>query len=580
MLIFVILFVAANCAAAAPNSAFSTFCCQQEGSSTAECRVGGCQFGTTNLGMFYGVDDCSQCVPNSFPTNTSHHSPTLNVTCSFCTVAGDRCFDSSSLLDHVGCLQTDPNWPLAQFQVSDLSTKQPSQQPYCCYYRPANTSLIAPYQVQNDTGKCSFADSGYALVAFVEHLFDFPCPPVPPCEADCSGHGTCFASQCVCNDKFFGPTCQTMCDSSNCVMGSCYNPSRWTSADYSLYFDDAQSSVLDDFDVFNDTKPSPACHCNSHLIVGPKCDRCAPSHVGPNCTLLCVGAPCNSTYMTGNCTDGGCECVPGYELNSFTKQCECSPKLCNGQCTANNTCECHGHWIGDGCNECECANGGLCSTGGVCMCIDHYGGDMCEQCQAPYFNVAENCSVICVDRTVFNVTYNGSDTVYPMNYCEHDGLCNTTTGNCSCPAHASGAWCETCDNGYFGEKCDTFCDANTTCSALGACNNGTGLCDCFKSGFGGNCTTCKENFYPKGVCTTMCEQATTCSYHGTCSDQGECECYNSVIYQMPDCSVKLWVIIVPCALTVVLFGAFFGVVWWRKKKSVDEYGEPLLGGGW
>lgn len=559
----------------AASNTNSNYCCQQSGATDAECHLGGCQFGTSQLAMFYSVANCSQCVTDSFRNST--RTPALRTTCAFCSVSGDHCVQVNTTSDSVGCRQTDAALPLASFQVVDASTDEPSDRPFCCYYRPANQTVITnytSYQVQSDAGKCPFADSGYALVAFVEHHFDFPCPAKPPCESDCHGHGLCAVSQCVCDQSYFGPSCQSLCDSSNCKMGTCYNRAHPQQGDLS----DAQP--FDDEPAFDGVVPSPACHCTNKYVTGRMCDQCVASHIGPDCQTLCIGAPCNGSYMTGNCTAGACECEHGYGHDPVSNACVCLPSLCtNGRCTKNNTCECAGHWNGTGCDECACENGGQCSKLGKCLCVNNHGGDLCERCEPPYFDIDANCSVFCLDHTTINVTYNGSDTVYPPSMCQHQGLCNSTTGNCTCPPHSSGEWCESCDDGYFGLACGTFCDANDTCSGLGVCNNGTGLCDCFKSGFGGNCTACKENYYPKGECTTLCDQATTCNYHGTCTDQGVCKCYNDVIYASPDCSVKLWVIIVPCAVTVVLFGAFFGFIWWRKKKQVDEFGEPLLGGG-
>jgi hypothetical protein len=571
----VILVLTFGASAAADDASYTNYCCQQSGADEAQCRMGGCQFGAAPLAMFYSVSNCSQCVADSFRNST--RTPALRTTCAFCSVSGDHCVQVNSTSDAVGCLQTDDALSLASFQVVDVASDSPSDRPFCCYYHPANASAITkftPYQVQTDAGKCPFADSGFALVAFVEHRFDFPCPPRPPCESDCHGHGLCAVSQCACDQNFFGPTCQSLCDASNCKLGNCSNPTHWHDA---LDFDAQPFDDDTPLPTFDGVVPSPACHCMNKYVTGPLCDRCVPSHVGPDCVTFCIGAPCNGSYMTGNCTNGVCECADGYGYNSLSNECVC---MCsNGRCTKNNTCECAGHWNGTGCNECMCENGGQCSKSGVCLCVGNHGGELCESCKPPFFDIDANCSVFCLDHTSFNVTYNGSDTVYPPSMCQHQGLCNATTGNCTCAPHSSGAWCESCDDGYFGEACGTFCDANATCSGLGSCNNGTGLCDCFKSGFGGNCTACKDNYYPKGECTTMCDSATTCNYHGTCSDQGLCQCYNDVIYAAPDCSVKLWVIIVPCAVTVVLFGAFFGFIWWRKKKQVDEFGEPLLGGG-
>jgi hypothetical protein len=588
------------------NESTSFYCCESDTSAKATCSLGGCQYALATLQSFHSVSDCSQCKSGAVANNTV--PATYSSVCSFCAVSGDHCVEQVTVGSSFGCAQSDETRPLVEFRVNLLdangSTVGLIPQSFCCYYRAFNQTeaeaAAGSYQLQEGTGGCPFGDAGLSLVAFAEHDFDFACPARPPCEADCHGNGLCAGSQCVCRKHYYGDTCDTRCDRTNCVNGRCYNdpnrawpPTTTTTTTKAKAVTPSPTAVDDDIEVMFDDSydaafaddnsertASPACHCSGNYV-GLFCDKCARNYNGPNCTDFCVGAPCEGQHMTGNCQVGGCECEHGYMYDAAAKACVCRKQSCNlfGQCNANGTCECAGHWNGTGCSDCTCENGGTCSPKGVCVCPSNFGGDACEKCNGNYFDVSKNCSTFCLDHTTFNVTYNGSDTFYPPGMCHHRGLCNGTTGACDCPANAVGEHCEACEPFYFGESCNQYCFANTTCGGLGTCNNGTGLCDCFKTGFGGNCTTCLPNYYPAGACTTMCDSATTCNYNGHCDANGLCVCKNTVIFNEGDCSVQIWVIIVPCVAVIALLGGFVYYLW-KKKKATDEFGEPLLGSGW
>lgn len=180
------------------------------------------------------------------------------------------------------------------------------------------------------------------------------------------------------------------------------------------------------------------------------------------------------------------------------------------------------------------------------------------------------------------------------------GSCNATTGACDCPENAIGEHCEACLPNQFGADCSVFCTRNDTCSNLGNCNNVTGLCDCDNRNYGGDCTVCKPGFYPADSCEVFCDRKTTCNDRGDvrarllvclcitlltahacaqCDEHGRCQCSNNTLFNPHDCTVQLWVIITPCVLVVALFGAFYAaIVYWKKRSSYDEFGEPLLGG--
>lgn len=592
-MMFALLLFAAAAAVVRGDEAASYYCCQSENSNDAVCAFGGCQYAVANLASFYSVRDCRQCAAGGLQ-NSSIASATFNTTCSYCSLSGDHCAQESLLSAQFGCSQSDSSRPLVQFEVTRLASGAPLDQSFCCYYRAANASASeaanAVYQLQSGAGGCPYGNSGLALVAFAEHTFAFDCPARPPCEADCHGNGLCAGSQCVCKAHYFGDACDTRCDSSNCVMGVCYNdPHRTTTAPASTTAvpSTPDTSTLDARAALvggggnSSAGPAPslACHC-ARNVVGQLCDKCAVNFEGPNCLNYCVGAPCVGAFMTGKCKGGSCECARGYSYDQASGQCACSNALCRtfGACSANGTCDCAGHWNGTSCSECACANGAQCSAKGACICPPGFAGDSCDKCATDFYNTAANCTTFCLDYTTVNITFVGNDTFYPDGMCHHNGLCNATTGACDCPPHALGAKCETCADGYFGLTCGQFCDRNATCGGLGTCNNATGLCDCFKSGFGGNCTTCKTDFYPAGVCTVQCNAATTCNYNGHCSEQGACVCSNDIIYQAGNCAVQIWVIIVPCLVVLLIFAGFVFYLW-KKKKATDEFGEPLLGGG-
>jgi len=109
--------------------------------------------------------------------------------------------------------------------------------------------------------------------------------------------------------------------------------------------------------------------------------------------------------------------------------------------------------------------------------------------------------------------------------CSNRGLCNATTGVCSC------------DTGYMGSDCNTktpiACLNN--CNENGTCDSTTGICTCNDGYVGPDCAqktpkTCPNNCNESGVCD---------------SSTGICNCNNGYIgvsceNKWPICNISAW----------------------------------------
>jgi hypothetical protein len=250
----------------------SLYCCTFDSNSTASCSVGGCQRG--NVTAFHVVDDCAHCTNNnSSVTNMSNN--TTSTTCTYCNGAAPSSCANTTSDDAFGCAPPNASFPILYSFVA-TSTQMP--RPLCCWFAENATAFV----VVDAVDSCRSTRQRSPLVAFAEHLFDFECPPRPPCEDDCSGHGQCAVSQCVCDKSFFGDTCNVRCDSRTCVLGHCYAMRG--------------SEQL--------------CHCHPN-VVGERCDRCAPGFSGVDCmSAISSGGSGTTSTIDGSSSRSSSTDVP------------------------------------------------------------------------------------------------------------------------------------------------------------------------------------------------------------------------------------------------------------------------------
>lgn len=156
----------------------------------------------------------------------------------------------------------------------------------------------------------------------VEGVYTFS---VEACENNCSSHGTCDLSQCVCEPDWYGVDCSLP----RCPGSVCYTHPR--------------------------TKEQFCIDCSQH----------------------------------GRCIDGTCDCFTGWgRLDCSAPMCEanCSstPDITRGVCVEDypvSQCSCVGRWSGYNCSDLLCLNGcggrGRCLNG-QCACDRPYFGDDCS----------------------------------------------------------------------------------------------------------------------------------------------------------------------------------------------------------
>ncbi|WAR29620.1 SREC-like protein, partial [Mya arenaria] len=302
----------------------------------------------------------------------------------------------------------------------------------------------------------------------------------------------CEASSGVCSigciPGYYGNMCQTRCPT-NCV--ECER----TSGKYIIF-----SIVI---------KQQPwskyTCHRVLHCISGARnvtckrrdCTSCISTFYGlPRCDIVC-----NANCLPGlgrQCDQSTGKCVHGCHGGFYGDDCQESCGQCaSGVCGTNGACNgCNVGYYGSKCtltcsDNCESAASGrpCAQTNGFCSngCRPGYFGDACSvQCPArldPQAFIALTTSNLHFDVRI----------LFPCR-CS-PAFCVRSTGDCG-----------TCQEGYYGPKCDN------------ACNN------CFESrcsSVNGDCTSgCTVGKYGS-KCNTDCKS--TCN-DGSCDQtSGQCE---------------------------------------------------------
>ena len=194
---------------------------------------------------------------------------------------------------------------------------------------------------------------------------------------------------------------------------------------------------------------------------------------------------------------------------------------------------------------CLCDHGSCVAGSTNCFCNHNWGGLTCSDCRSGYSGA--DCQQEC---------RGGS-----CNECNGHGVCNSGysgDGSCECDQNVtsrgywSGAACEDCKEGYFGEECDNSCPPHN-CNGHGVCNSGIsadGSCtcdsgwdplsdcsDCVDSQFGSSCS----QQCPSLVWSSITSTFLPCSGHGNCSSgiNGTGQCIScDVGYAGTDCSTK------------------------------------------
>nr|XP_026696566.1 laminin subunit alpha-5 isoform X4 [Ciona intestinalis] len=267
-----------------------------------------------------------------------------------------------------------------------------------------------------------------------------------------------------------------------------------------------------------------------------------------------------------------CSCPPGYHGHSC-EFCDAGyyrdqrgPYL--GYC---KQCDCYGHCVT--CDEVGPISSKDClhNTGGdnCDVCIDGYIGnatsgeiDACQPCPCPFpmedGNFADTCEqldgeLVCYCQVGYTGArcelcasgYFGNPAVYggscqPCNC--HGNLdpnlimetCDPLTGECSeCMFNTGGKYCERCADGYFGDAIIARNCTECACDACGTnvCDHMMGHCSCQPHVIGSLCDTCEPGFYNFDSCTGC--QNCACAegaLNSVCDvNTGECQCAPNIV---------------------------------------------------
>ncbi|CAJ1378902.1 unnamed protein product [Effrenium voratum] len=180
---------------------------------------------------------------------------------------------------------------------------------------------------------------------------------IHPCSSDCSQQGMCLAGKCLCNEGFYGETCEHR----RCL---------------------------------NDCSGNGQCHAG-------QC-RCSKNYGGQDCSLLQTAQTETQASLAAMLTRG--LAAESEELAKQVKEAK-EPKACplncngNGQCSGG-VCQCRSGFKGLACQEHEpapkvalaqapkacldptCSGNGLCWSG-ECRCLSGFSGASCENAEKP-----------------------------------------------------------------------------------------------------------------------------------------------------------------------------------------------------
>eukprot|EP00299_Pterocystis_sp_00344_P013427 c6577_g1_i1.p1 GENE.c6577_g1_i1~~c6577_g1_i1.p1 ORF type:complete len:1180 (-),score=285.96 c6577_g1_i1:64-3240(-) len=313
------------------------------------------------------------------------------------------------------------------------------------------------------------------------------------CPGDCNSHGKCVGEVCVCDQDWYG----TSCDTQNECLAGCPEP-----------------MVCDS----TNTK----CQCPAGFT-GQLCDE-----------KLCPVQDCNKH---GSCVKGVCECTDdwGGDACELPNTCEGEP-LCSGHgsCQRNMfdspklACACDHDYHGLGCEiykHCpsDCSGHGLCDRG-TCVCDQGYESSDCsEQTLCP-----RNCSFHgeCVlGKCYCEKEYTSYDCARRLpsclNGCSGVGECQDNL--CVCPPHYFGADCS-----IHNPNVTSYCPNN--CSRHGRCVQSK--CECELGFKGDDCSAVDV------ACPNRCSGAGACQADGTClckagSAGADCSQVTPIIQEIP-----------------------------------------------
>ncbi|XP_062604017.1 multiple epidermal growth factor-like domains protein 6 [Saccostrea cucullata] len=375
--------------------------------------------------------------------------------------------------------------------------------------------------------------------------------------------GTC---QFGCNDGFYGDSCEKQC-SQNCMVcnqtdGECLmcQPNLWGSqCDYTCptncdFCHVSTGECLECVEGYHGDKCQERCgncigltcekdtgYCEYGCQdgwFGGKCDQkciqncskctskdecmvCIPGLAGSRCDIKCpeICSSCSQDMISNEIVCS--ECAAGYSQPQ--KNCSCTMSKCTKPMLT---------WAGSYCDECEANSGWYLSQGACCPCKHCAGGNQfCSRdgtcingCEPNYYPKDQGCDTFCdLEHCTwcepffgYGKVCVGCDSGY---FLEKDGYCYPCSENCKggkekCHT-TTGSCTDGCEEGWFGDRCDSTCHAEHCAE----CDNTANTCQ-----------SCKYGYYGKSCSQTCATNCTKCS-----RDTGSClECVTGRFSE--DCS--------------------------------------------
>ncbi|XP_067156721.1 laminin subunit gamma-2 [Apteryx mantelli] len=216
-------------------------------------------------------------------------------------------------------------------------------------------------------------------------------------------------------------------------------------------------------------------------------------------------------------------------------------------------CNCPAGYQGQFCERCapgykrDASNVG---PFGICVLCNCQGGGICDPDTGECYSGDENVghSVSCPFGSYRDPRYPHSCRPCP---CENGQSCSVTPGReevvCDrCPLGATGANCEYCADGYFGDPsasrpCQPCqCNNNIELNAVGNCNRQTGEClKCIYNTAGFYCDRCKDGFFGNALAPNPADKCRACNCNSVgaeplkCRSDGSCICKPG--FEGPNC---------------------------------------------
>lgn len=343
------------------------------------------------------------------------------------------------------------------------------------------------------------------------------------CNLKCSNGATLDTAncQCVCTNSWTGNTCSEcpvtcndhQTNQTNCLGCACKN--FWGGTNCQTCQNNCGNGG-----TVTDLTSCSGCTCpvGTHYTSDSNCYYCNPSYCNNhgNPTSDCKSCNCFNKWTSADCSTCGLTCSNGGTADNACSQCQCTgfydpatkcasciSGYCGSHGTPSNdcqTCTCTAPWTGPQCNVCDfkCQNGGAVNPNSgctSCTCVGFFTGSKCETCDqsacGPNGKVTDLTSCnSCTCDPGFTSSANGKCDICVSDICHGRGTVvdPNTCANCNCNLHATGTFCETCNE----SDCKNGAEINSDCSQ----------CACKKHWSGADCDVCTGTDY--GVITGVC----------------------------------------------------------------------------